>query len=177
MVKQGGKKTVKRARAKISVVFSPPPDLQKGNELSFINKEGERIICPWEIRPVTFQLTKDEKEKARRIYRKEYMKKPETVAKLAERMRNPEVIQKKKDYAERKEVKERKKQLATRARAIRRVLKETDPEKYAELQRRVEEALLENARFNSIDAEEFIKTCDDPACDLHGSNGEHYIIK
>lgn len=170
MVKQGEKRTVKRARARSSILIDSEVGLQKGDELSFINSKGERIICPWEVRTVTPQLTKAEKEKARRLYRQEYMKKPETIEKLKERSKDPLVVQKKKEYADRLDVKMRKKELAAKSRAIRRAFKENDPEKYAELQKRVEEALYENKWMSQFSEHELMPACDDPQCELHGSS-------
>lgn len=144
MVKQ---KEAKKSRAKSYIVINPDVGLMKGYELSFVTNGGERIICPWEHRIMTPQLTDPERQKARQGYRKEYMKKPKTIAKVKARMADPEVIAKRKVYAEREDVKRRKKELAARARAIRRALKETQPENYELLKLKVEEALRQNAEW------------------------------
>jgi hypothetical protein len=140
-------KEAKKTRAKCLIILDPLVGLQKGDELSYINTQGERIICPWEVKMVTPQLTDPERQKARQGYRKEYMKKPKTIAKVKARMADPEVIAKRKVYAEREDVKKRKKELAARARAIRRALKETQPENYELLKLKVENALRQNAEW------------------------------
>ena len=122
------------------ILVTPPENLHPDAELS-ITIDGERLVCPWELRMAVPQLTPEEKERARRAYRREYMKKPDTIAKVRERMSRPEVIAKRKEYAERPEVKARKKELAARARAIKRALKETQPDTYESLKKKVEEEM------------------------------------
>lgn len=139
MVKQGERKESKGTRAKLLILVNPPKEVQKGDELSILTRDGERIVCPWELRLATTQMTHEEKEKARRKNRQDYMKKPATIEKMKERMSDPKTIAKRKEYAEREDVKERKKVLAARARAIRKELKESQPDNYALLQKKVEE--------------------------------------
>lgn len=140
-------KEAKKSRAKPYILINPETGIQKGDEISFINDRGERIICPWELKMITPHLTEPERLKARQGYRKEYMKKPKTIAKVKARMADPDVIAKRKVYAEREDVKKRKKELAARARAIRRALKETQPENYELLKLKVENALRQNAEW------------------------------
>ncbi len=151
MVKSVIKKSAKRTRAiKAILIHADLPD--SGCELFTIHN-GEKLIIPWEVRTVTPQLTKEEKEKANRIYRKEYSKKPAVMMRNRERAQDPNIIAKKKEYAEREDVKLRKKELAARARAVRRVLKETQPENYANLQQKVIEALEANKDFSKYEEE------------------------
>lgn len=133
-------KREKKARAKLMILATPPPELPMDSILS-MEVHGERIVIPWELRMAIPQMTPQEREKARRAYRREYMKKPETIAKVRERMSKPEVIAKRKEYAERPEVKARKKELAARARAIKRALKELQPDNYESLRKKVEEEM------------------------------------
>jgi hypothetical protein len=93
MVKQDKVKGEKKTRAKLSVLISPPVGLKMDHEFS-VQIDGERIVCPWELRLAVPQLTDEEREKSRRIYRKEYMRRPETVAAVKERMSNPETVKK-----------------------------------------------------------------------------------
>lgn len=146
MPKQAEPKAEKKTRARHMVVINPPLGLEKGHEFS-VKIGDELIICPWEVRLVTMHFTPEEREKARRIYRQNYMKRPDTVAKVRERMSDPEIVQKRKEYAERADVKLRKKELAARARMIKRTLKETQPENYESIKMLVEEELARNTQW------------------------------
>ncbi len=139
-------KKEKKTRAQIFLLISPPPGLHNDTKISSVI-DGEIVNLPWEMRLATPQMTMIEKDKTRRMYRKEYMKKPSTIEKVRERMNNPTVIQKRKEYSERPEVKLRKKELAARSRAIRRELKESQPENYESIRRKIEEELSKNEEF------------------------------
>lgn len=125
------------------ILVTPPENLHPDAELSLL-VNGERLILPWELRMAVPQLTPEEQARAKRAYRRAYMKKPDTIAKVRERMSRPDVIAKRKEYAERPDVKARKKELAARARAIKRALKEEQPDNYERLKQKVEQAMREN---------------------------------
>jgi len=93
------------------------------------------------IRDVIIKQTDAEKERKRREYRREYMKRPAVQERVREKLNRPEVIARRKAYAEREDVKLRKQELAARSRKIRRVLKEEEPIYWAKICDKVENNL------------------------------------
>jgi len=80
--------------------------------------------------PVKVLKTKEEKEKARREYREEYMTREDVIAKNAERLKNEEVIEKRNAYAKLPTTIKRKKELALLSRKLRNQLKKDNPKLY-----------------------------------------------
>lgn len=116
------------------IVCSVPQGLNPNTKtLQILGDSGLFMEVPFEIRPVKMIKTPEEKKKARRLYRKEYVTRPAVQEKIKHRLNDPESLQKRQQYAERADVKQRKKELAARARAIRKALKEEQPEIYATL--------------------------------------------
>lgn len=99
----------------------------------FINEFGENVEVQVEKRPVKLLKTLQEKNEARRQYRKEYMSRPDVQVKVKKRMNDPLLIEKRKEYAARDDVKKRKQELAARSRSIKRILKEREPTLYYNL--------------------------------------------
>lgn len=90
------------------------------------------------IAEVKVKKTKEEKDRAKRLYRKEYSKRPLVQEKIKARLSNPEVIAKRKAYSEREDVKKRKKEIAARNRMIRNVLKYENSDLYKEIVNKIE---------------------------------------
>lgn len=165
-------KKERKSRAVQKVLLKLPEDFDLAGKEIFLNLDGEKVVCPWEVRMVIPQLTRDEKDRQRRLSRSAYMRKPETVEKMKERMSRPDVIAKKKAYAEKPEVKLRKKMLAARSRKIRKEMKERDPEHYKQIEREVEEELRKTEKWiremealgNVLESDETSQSCEDSAC-------------
>lgn len=112
-----------------------PPGLEK--RLKLFSNDGSTTECEYKIANVRLTKSKEEKDKAKRVYRRNYAKRPLVQAKIRERLSNPEMKKKLKAYSEKPEVKERKKLLAARNRAARNALKYEHPELYKEIIRKV----------------------------------------
>lgn len=115
------------------IVAEVPSTIKTSDLQLYYNVNGYYHPLPYSIRNVKYLQSKEEKESKRRLYRREYMKKPHVQEKIKARLNDPEVKKKRKEYSERSDVKERKKELSSKARAIRKLLKERDPEYYNEL--------------------------------------------
>lgn len=101
--------------------------------LFFVNENGDNVEVQVQKRPVKLLKTQEEKNLAKRLYRKEYMARPEVQCKIKKRMNDPILIEKRKEYAARDDVKKRKQELAARSRSIKRILKEREPQMYYDL--------------------------------------------
>lgn len=100
------------------------------NTPQLINLEQGDI---YELREVFVKKNKDELTQHRRVYRKDYAKRPYVRESTKKRLEDPEVIAKRKNYSAREEVKQRKMALAKVNRIIRNKLKEKDPDLYVAL--------------------------------------------
>lgn len=127
MVKQ------KNTTARKIVVNIPEGLSPNAKTLQVLGDTGIFMECPYEIRDVIIKKSEQEKKYARRAYRKDYVTRPIVQEKIKQRLNDPETIKKRKEYAEREEVKQRKKELAARARQVRKLLKEEEPETYNRL--------------------------------------------
>lgn len=105
---------------------------------TIIKVAGVKVPVAAKVAEVRVKKTKEEKDRAKRLYRKEYSKKPNVMAKIKDRLSNPAVIAKRKAYSEKPEVKARKKALAARNRAIRNVLKYENTGLYQEIINQIE---------------------------------------
>jgi hypothetical protein len=101
--------------------------------IHYFNENNEIVEIPVEARPVKLLKTEAELREHRRLYRKEYMKRPHVQEKIQKRLNDPEALKKRIEYANREDVKKRKQALATRTRAVNRLLKQKNPELYSEL--------------------------------------------
>lgn len=101
--------------------------------IHYFNENNEIVEIPVEARPVKLLKTEAELREHRRLYRKEYMKRPHVQEKIQKRLNDPEALKKRIEYANRDDVKKRKQALATRTRAVNRLLKQKNPELYSEL--------------------------------------------
>lgn len=109
---------------------------------SIIPSEHQLALCDlagnfikavdYAVRKVRIIQNEEEKMKNRRMYRKEYMKRPKTIEKLREKLKDPRVIAERQQYANKPEVKERKKLLTKRARILKKIIKEKHPDIYNE---------------------------------------------
>jgi hypothetical protein len=113
------------------LVASIPPDFDLSKHKVFYStKLFDEPRLNAEIRKIIVCKSKKEKDEKRRAYRRDYMKRPHVQEKVKKRMSDPEVIMKRKHYADREDVKERKRILAAKARKIKNLLKEKNPELY-----------------------------------------------
>lgn len=86
----------------------------------------------FKVADIKIKKTAEEKKAHRRIYRRNYAKRPKVMEKQKERLSNPENIKKRKEYSERPDVKARKKELSERSRTIKRMLQNERPDLYKE---------------------------------------------
>ncbi len=86
-----------------------------------------------EFRDVKFKASKEEKAERRRLYRKEYVKRPQVAEKVRNRLADPATREARRRYAERADVKLRKKELAKQNREIPAKLKRKAPKLYMEI--------------------------------------------
>jgi hypothetical protein len=134
---------IKKKRAKKIYVTKLVLDLTAAQQAAY--REGllktylrdsdeEEIPLPrGEVREVLLRKTEDEVKSDRKIYRKEYHKRPDVIEKNRERLRKPEVIEKRTRYAAQEHVKDRKKMLSKINRKIRSALKDKEAELYNQL--------------------------------------------
>jgi hypothetical protein len=111
-------------------------DLPTRGELHF-NDGAIDLALPYEIRLIKMKRTEEEKRAARRLYTKEYIRRPDVRAKIQSRLHDPEKVKQRKEYASSESVKQRKRELNARNRAIRNRLKVENPELYNSLMARV----------------------------------------
>ena len=111
-------------------------DIPNCGVIHFIDNELD-LELPFEIRQIKLKSTDEEKRKRRRLYTKQYIKRPDVQAKIQARLNDPIKIKQRQDYAKQPEVKERKRALNKRNREIRKLLKDEKPEVYKELLTRV----------------------------------------
>lgn len=111
------------------------PGLEK--RLKLFSGDGTAVDCEYKVANIRLTKSKEEKDKAKRLYRRNYAKRPNVQAKIRERLSNPAMKLKLKAYSERPDVKERKKLLASRNRATRNALKYEHPDLYKEIIKKV----------------------------------------
>ncbi len=99
------------------------------------------LMKEFKVCDVRIKKSKEEKAEKRRAYRKDYMKKPKTIAKIAARLADPSVAKKRKEYSKDPEVMERKRKSAKKQRAMGRLLKQEKPEVYRALLEKVDKQL------------------------------------
>lgn len=88
------------------------------------------INVPHRVMSLRLPKSKEEKKKARRMYRREYVTRPKVMEKIKKRLNDPLVIQARKEYSERPEVKSQKQFLSKRGRLIKNLLKEKHSDIY-----------------------------------------------
>lgn len=116
------------------IVIKPPSeDFPKQGIARFDITPGVPLELPFELKLVKPKRTDAEKAEHRRLYRKEYVSRPDVRAKILKKMSDPEIQRKRKEYGMREEVKLRKKVLAARTRALKRELKMQNPQLYQDL--------------------------------------------
>ncbi len=86
------------------------------------------ILTKPKISTIKIVQSEEEKLQKKRLYRKEYTKRPHVQEKSKIRLQKPDVIEARKRYADREDVKERKKVLSAAARAMNKKLKEEYPD-------------------------------------------------
>ncbi len=112
------------------IVIKPPENFNPSHLICNYAVGGSSQTLDFELRTVKFKKKKEELKEARRLYRREYMSRPEVKAKIKKRLENPKVIEARRIYAENPKVKERKKFLSKRSRELRNLLKNENPELY-----------------------------------------------
>ena len=112
------------------IVVKPPVNFNPSLLNIYYDGELQGRHLEFELREVKLKKGRDEIRLARRLYRKEYMSRPEVKAKIKKRLENPKVIEARRHYAEDPKVKERKKFLSKRARELRNLLKKENPVLY-----------------------------------------------
>lgn len=128
------------------------PGLEK--RLKLFASDGTAVDCEYKVASIRLTKSKEEKDKAKRLYRRNYAKRPNVQAKIRERLSNPEMKKKLKSYSERPDVKDRKKILAARNRAARNALKYDHPDLYKEIIKKVSGNEVKNG------ATEVVNFCD-----------------
>jgi hypothetical protein len=112
-------------------------------KMSYMNVNGLECFTkndvPFKVAEVRLKKTKEEKNKAKRIYRKSYVNKPLVKERMKKRLEDPETVAKRKEYSQRPEVKQRKKDQAALNRRIRNALKHEHSALYLQIARELEE--------------------------------------
>lgn len=125
----------------LKIVSDIPDDDTQNMEICYrLTNTQDFIPLTHKIVEVRLKKTEEEKEIAKKAYRKAYAAKADVKQKIAERLKKPEVIKKRKEYASKASVKLRKKELAARARKIRKTLKANYRDIYDEITEKVIEA-------------------------------------
>lgn len=120
------------------IVITPPSDnFPRRGHVTYCETDGQLLELPFEIKAVKLKRTPEEKAEHRRIYRQEYVNRPHVREKIKAKLSDPITQQKRKEYGMKEEVKMRKKVLAARTRALKRELKNQNPELYHDLMARV----------------------------------------
>jgi hypothetical protein len=168
-------KKERKSRAQQRVLLKLPEDFSLEGANLFIQSGEDRLVVPWEVRVVTVQMTPEERRAQRRRSRQEYMRKPDVIAKNKARMANPEVIAKKKQYASREDIKQRKKLHSAKARKLKHLLREMNPELYQALDKEVLEKLKQSEKWaRELDHLEFLEQRREleeaAACEENGFN-------
>ncbi len=131
------------------IVIEPPVNFNPSLLTCHYQGDSESLNLDFKLRQVKLKKLPEEIKLARRIYRQEYMRKPEVRAKLKKRLENPKIIEARKKYSEDPRVKSRKKYLSKRSRELKNLLKKEHPGIYNNLLDKVEPLIIgpDPARF------------------------------
>lgn len=114
--------------------YPPDPILEEDGSLWI---KPTPIAIPYEVRYARVKKNEKEKEHDRRLYSREYMKRPDVREKIQKRLKSPKVIAAKAVYAARTDVQERKKEIAKQKRRHFRLVKEEYPETHVEVMNKI----------------------------------------
>lgn len=119
------------------LVATVPKDFnRKSGKLVCYDDQGNALQLDFKVANVRVKKSKEEILLAKRLYRREYQKRPGVKEKLQAKLNNPETKKKRMEYASRPDVIARKKQVAAQNRKIRNLLKQEKPDIYKELQQK-----------------------------------------